>query len=134
MNNVVLSGRISKDLFTEKVSGRDKVTLTLAVRRDFKNPEGKYDADFIRCIAWGNNAAYLNSYAKKGSLIEVMGQIRTGSYSKNGQTVYTTDVNVEKATVLSSASAESSPKVETTQTVVSTSDINIADDELPFDI
>ena len=33
---------------------------------------------------------------RKGSLIDITGRIQTGSYEKDGQRIYTTDVVVEK--------------------------------------
>ena len=84
MNLVCLIGRITKDAVIEKV-GKDqisKATFNLAVNRDYKNAEGKYDADFPRIIAWKSTADYLQKYAPKGTMLEVVGKIQTGSYTK----------------------------------------------------
>lgn len=133
MNNVVLSGRVAKDLVCERVGERDKVTLTLAVRREFKNKDGGYDADFVRCICWGNNASYLKSYAGKGTMLELTGQIRTGSFEKNGVKQFTTDILVDKVSVLAPANKnETAVKPVKPQTVVDTTNVDIDDDDLPF--
>ena len=58
--------------------------------------EGKYDADFIKCVAFGNNAALINNYFDKGSGIIVEGQLRSGSYEKDNEKVYTTEIIVER--------------------------------------
>ena len=52
MNNVVLIGRLAKDVELRRTnSGKAVASFTLAVNKDFKNEEGGYDADFIDCVA-----------------------------------------------------------------------------------
>ena len=72
MNKVILKGNISSDI-EKRVTGDDKeiATFSVAVRRDHKNADGNYDADFIRCVAFGNSASLVNTYFKKGSGIIV---------------------------------------------------------------
>ena len=99
MNNVVLFGRMVRDpeiKYTQGENANAFARFSVAVQRDFKNAEGKYEADFINCTAWGKSAEFLGKYFHKGDSIGVRGSIRTGSYVKDGVTVYTTDVNVDK--------------------------------------
>ena len=74
---------------------------TLAVDRRFSrgsnNGEGQ-NADFISCVAFGKAGEFAEKYFHKGIKIAVTGRIQTGSYEKDGQKRYTTDVvanNVE---------------------------------------
>lgn len=54
-------------------------------------------ADFISCQAWGKTAELIANHLGKGRQVGLEGSIRTGSYTnKDGQKVYTTDVNVYK--------------------------------------
>ena len=87
---------------------------TIAVNRNFKNNEGKYDTDFINIIAWRNTAQFLGNYAKKGSLIGIDGKIQTRNYeNQDGQKVYVTEVLVEQVDLLESKKQESeTPKEE----------------------
>lgn len=100
MNKVVLVGRLTKDpelRYTD--NGKSVCKFNLAVNR--VSP-GTNQADFISCVAWGTNAENLNKYMRKGSLILVEGNIKTGSYQdNNGNKHYTTDVWVEKVEYLS---------------------------------
>lgn len=100
MNKVELIGRLTKDPEVHYTTGENaKATLryTLAVSRRFKNAEGNYEADFISCVAWDRNAEFIAKYFKKGSLIGIVGNIRTGSFTnKDGQKVYTTDVYTDE--------------------------------------
>lgn len=93
MNTVILLGRLTKDVEIRDAGNTKVGRFTLAVNRNFKNAEGKYDADFINCIAFGKQAEFVEQYFHKGSQALVTGRIQTGKYTnKDGQNVYTTDV------------------------------------------
>ena len=98
MNNIVLIGRITKDPELKYTNnGKGNTRFTLAVQRN------KDEADFINCVAWEKTAENIAEYFKKGSQIAVQGAIRTGSYEKDGRTIYTTDVWVYKFDFLGSS-------------------------------
>ena len=91
MNNVNLLGRLTKDPELQYTGqGKPFTRFNIAVNRI---GEG---ADFINCVAWEKTAETIAEYFKKGQRILVQGSIRTGSYEKNGQTIYTTDVLVSR--------------------------------------
>ena len=95
MNAVNLVGRLTKDPELKyTASGVANARFTIAVNRTFKT-EGQPDADFINCVAWRKQAENLANFQKKGNLIGVIGRIQTGSYEKDGQRFYTTDVLAE---------------------------------------
>lgn len=109
MNNVGLTGRITKDLelkYTQ--NGKAYCRFTLAVDRGLSKEKkqeaeanGQPTADFINCIAWGTTAEVLNKYTAKGKKILVNGSIETGSYTaQDGSKRYTTDVLVNRAEIL----------------------------------
>ena len=104
MNNICLTGRITKDLEPRMTSGDLMVlSFTLAVNRRKKDDP----ADFISCKAFGKTAEVMSQYLKKGSLIGVTGRIQTGKYqNKDGNTVYTTDVMVDNFEFLESKKSE----------------------------
>lgn len=97
INNVVLSGRITRNLELKQTSNNNSsLNITLAVERNFKDQNGEKQTDFISCKAFGKRAETLAQYSQKGDLIEITGSIQTGSYKKqDGTTVYTTDVMIE---------------------------------------
>lgn len=106
MNSVLLLGRLTADI-TLRTSGSGKDALnianfTLAVPR-----MGSEEAEFIRCVAFGKTADFMEAYLEKGSRIAVTGRIQTGSYEdKDGKTVYTTEVIVERVDFADSKNAE----------------------------
>ena len=98
MNKVVLIGRVCKDIETRATAtGKSVALFTLAVDRDRKNAEGNYDADFINCVAWGQQAETISTYVNKGDKFAVVGRITTRNYDKgDGTKVYVTEVIVEQ--------------------------------------
>ncbi|MFT8392422.1 MAG: single-stranded DNA-binding protein [Liquorilactobacillus ghanensis] len=143
INNVTLTGRLTKDPeLRYSQSGTAFTNSTIAVQRNFTNQQGERESDFIRLTASGKRAETFANYCHKGSLIGVTGEIRTGSYDKNGQKVYTTDVNVNQLTFLESKSQSSNNHQATNQQQPPASDpfanssngkqIDISDDDLPF--
>lgn len=97
MNKVILLGRLTRDpeckIDTED-SSKSYARYTLAVNRKVKN--GENEADFISCVAFGKSAEFVNGYLKQGVKIVITGRLQTGSYMKEDQKVYTTDVVVEE--------------------------------------
>lgn len=109
MNNVILTGRIAKDLeirYTQ--TGKVYCRFTLAVDRGMSKEKkqeaeakGQPTADFISCIAWNKLAETINKYSGKGRKILVEGSIQTGSYTaEDGSKKYTTDILVNRAEIL----------------------------------
>jgi len=97
MNNFTGLGRIIKDIDCKTLqNGKCVSNFTIACTRGFKNAEGKYDADFIPCTAFGKTAEIVGNYFAKGQRILVMGRIDTSSYEKNGQKQFFTKVVVDK--------------------------------------
>lgn len=109
INSVVLTGRLTKELDLRYTSnGTAVATGTLAVKRNFKNADGDYEADYPRIQIWRKAAENLANFTKKGSLIGIQGRIQTGSYEKDGQRVYTTDIVVDNFTLLESINSQNS--------------------------
>ena len=76
LNQVVIVGRlVSKPIVEENENGRKVSEITLAVPRSFKNDEGIYDTDFIKCILWNGIAENTVEYCNKGDIIGVKGRL-----------------------------------------------------------
>ena len=97
MNKVILIGRVAKDVeLRTTTSGKSVATFSLAVNRDYKNAEGKYDADFITCVAFEQRAETISRYVSKGDKFCVSGRIQTRNYDKSdGSKAYVTEVIVD---------------------------------------
>ena len=103
LNNVILVGRLTQDPeITEIEEGKKVTTVILAVNRNFKNADGVYDTDFIRCILWNSVASTTTEYCRVGDVIGVKGRLQTSKYEdENKKTHYITDVIEERVTFLS---------------------------------
>lgn len=109
MNLVALIGRLTKDPEVRYTTGANQTAVcnfTLAVDRI---GEG---ADFITCVAFGKTAENIGKYMKKGRQLAVRGHIQTGSYEKDGQRRYTTDVIVERAEFVGSKTEKTQEQME----------------------
>ena len=103
MNKVMLIGRVTRDPeLRYTASNIPSTRFTLAVNRTFQNQNGETEADFINVVVWRKQAENVKKYVSKGSLIAVEGRIQTGSYERDGQRVYTTDVVADNVQFLES--------------------------------
>lgn len=100
MNRVELIGRITKDAELRYTASNTAVSkFTLAITRQ-KNNDGTEETDFIPCTAFGKRAELIGKYCKKGDQMAIEGNIRTGSYEKEGKKYYTTEVYIDNVQFL----------------------------------
>ena len=110
MNKVILVGRLVRDPDIRYSAGETPMCIaryTLAVDRRFKGKDN-VSADFISCVAFGKTGEFVEKYLRQGMKIGVVGRITTGSYEKNGQKIYTTEVTVEEHEFVESKNASAS--------------------------
>ena len=100
INRTILVGRITRDPEVKKTqTGRSVVNFTLAVNRQYNREQ----ADFINCVAWGNQADFIGNYINKGALLGVEGRIETRNYEdQTGKRVYITEVICDNVQALES--------------------------------
>lgn len=123
MNQVCLIGRMTENPDSPKKleGGRNVLNFTLAVKKNFKK-DGD-DADFIRCVAWENQADIISKYTKKGQLIGLAGRLQARSYTdENEIRHYVTEVVVRFVELLGNAE-----KKEPSEEVA-----DFSDEDLPF--
>lgn len=104
MNHVVLVGRLAEEpKVTTTDTGKQVTSVSVAVTRNFKNSEGIYESDFIRCVLWNGVASNTSEYCHTGDVIGVKGRLQTRYYEdENQKRIYVTEVIAEKVTFLSS--------------------------------
>ncbi len=110
MNNVVLIGRVSRDVELRFVpsSGLAVAKFNLAVDRELFGEKkqqaiskGEPTADFINVTVFGKSAENCANYLAKGNQCAVHGRIQTGSYTtQTGEKRYTTDVIADRVEFL----------------------------------
>ncbi|MFM1580855.1 single-stranded DNA-binding protein [Helcococcus bovis] len=106
MNNVILMGRLTKTPELRYLQGSNKayVRINIACEKNLSKEKkqeleakGTATADFINCVGWGTLAENIAKFVDKGSRIIINGSIQTGSYEKDGQKIYTTDVLIHNS-------------------------------------
>ena len=97
LNRVILMGRISQDLALKQTqSGVSVLTFNVAVERSYTKQGEERQTDFITCVAWRQQAEFINKYFSKGRMIALEGNLRTRNYEdKNGVKHYVTEVFVD---------------------------------------
>lgn len=135
-NVVILTGRTVRELeIMPNKNGSKTVLMTLAVNRG-KDRDGNQLVDYIQTKAFVAKDAKSNGpfdYIGKGQLVSVEAQLRSGSYEKEGKTIYTTDVIINNGGVtllegsrVAKGDAEAAPA----EPVVD--ETPISDEDLPF--
>ncbi len=97
MNLVVITGRITKDIeckYTQQGMAVARFTMALDRGKD-KNGQDK-GADFPSVVCFGKTAENLEKFSGKGLRVAVVGHLQTGSFDKEGQKHYTTDVIADR--------------------------------------
>ena len=110
MNKAILIGRLTKNIelrYTQSgmAIGRFNLAINRKMTREKKQEAERNNqptADFIGCIAFGKTAETLANYVGKGNQRGIEGHIQTGSYEKDGQRIYTTDVILDGFTFIDS--------------------------------
>lgn len=105
MNKVVLIGRLCNNPEIRYVGEKNSAitSFLIAVNRNFKNPEGNYDADFIECNLWGRRAEVFCQYMSKGSLVGISGSLRLDKFTdKLGNDIEKLKVHVDEFTFIPS--------------------------------
>lgn len=106
-NLVYLIGRLTQDPEIKELDDdKSSLAINLAVQRSYKNEEGLYEVDYIRCILWNGVATHTSEYCHKGDLVGVKGRLQTRKYEVDNEVKYITEVIVDKVSFLSSKKIE----------------------------
>ena len=134
MNKVIEIGRSVSDVELKQTSsGTSAVEFSIAVKRTYKNAQGKYDSDFFKCVALNKTAELISKYVKQGDLIGIDGELRTRNYTNGeGRKVYITEIVVKTVEFLQSKKQDDSTPEEFTQNFVPNFEEADPDEDLPF--
>ena len=141
MNNVVLVGRITRDLeLRTATSGRSIVSFTLAVDNRVKEADGTRGTIFIDCRVFRDQADSLVKNTRKGSKIAVDGSLNQRNFERrDGTKGHVIEIVVDSITFLDpnpnrEQNAVEEPKFDDVQVPPSNNldSIDLPDDDLPF--
>ncbi len=104
MNQMIIVGRLTKDPELKELENGTKVSnITLAVPRSYKNADGVYETDFIKCSLWKNIAENTANYCQKGDLVGIKGRVQTREVETENGKHSEMELVAEKVTFLSSS-------------------------------
>ena len=100
LNKVMLIGRSTSTLQVKTIESTQSavVNFTLATNRKYKNKEGNVleDAEYHRCVAYGNTAEVLGKYLTKWKRIYLEGRLRTRKWQDTeGHDRFSTEVIID---------------------------------------
>jgi single-strand DNA-binding protein len=109
LNKVTLIGNLGADPEVRTTSGGGRVaTFSLATSRSWNSQSGEKQekTEWHRCVVWNSKVSTLadvvERYLKKGDKVYVEGRIEYRQWQdKEGQTRYTTEINVRELIMLS---------------------------------
>lgn len=102
MNKVILIGRLASKAYRGvTASNQEYSRFTVVVSRQYTQPNGEQILDFVPCVAWRNNAQFINKYLDKGALISVEGSFQSSRITDaSGQINYSYVVNADHVETL----------------------------------
>jgi single-strand DNA-binding protein len=111
LNKVTLIGNLGSDPEVRSTTGGNRVaTFSLATSRSWNDASGakQEKTEWHRCVVWNSKASTLadivERYVKKGDKLFVEGRIEYRQWQdKDGQTKYSTEINVRELIMLGSA-------------------------------
>ncbi|HEU4989963.1 MAG: single-stranded DNA-binding protein [Gemmatimonadota bacterium] len=110
LNKVTLIGNLGSDPEVRSTTGGNRVaTFSLATSRSWNSASGdrQEKTEWHRCVVWNSKSSQLadivEKYVHKGDKLYVEGRIEYRQWQdKDGQTRYTTEINVRELIMLSS--------------------------------
>lgn len=102
MNRVILIGRTTKEWDVRETENALIARNSLAIDRRGKDK----GSDFVNIVCFNQTAELVNEYVKKGNKIGIVGRLQSGSYDKEGKTVYTLEVVIDEVEFLQSKTEE----------------------------
>jgi single-strand DNA-binding protein len=101
-SQTILVGRLGKDPESREVGNTTVTNFSVATDYSFKNREGEWtkETEWHNITVWAAQAKACAQYLKKGSLVQVIGRIKTEKYEKNGETKYAVKIVADRVNFL----------------------------------
>lgn len=122
----MLLGNVGSVEFKTTEKGTSLLKFSLATNKKWKNEAGETqeETSWHRCTLFGKRAEALQEYVTKGKKLLVEGELRYGSYEKEGVKHYTTDVIVSELEFAGGGSRDTVSETPVTEPA--------KDNEIPF--
>lgn len=139
-NNVLVIGRLARDIELQKTGETQYARISLAVSRDKKQGEEKPEVDFVPCVAFGKTAEVIAKYLKKGQMVGLRGSISVEKkepyrvsviVDSNSGIIWLPNGNSSNANTTNQASKNEAPAAAPAP-VSQDLEIDVSQDDLPF--
>lgn len=132
MNQIILAGRLTKDLELKKTQSNIAYAhITIAVPREYKDDQGERQSDFFDVTLWREQAEYMTSYANKGDVVGLSGKLQKRKVEQDGNTQYITEIIANKIEILAKHNPTPKQEVKEVKEVKPSKPLAEAED-LPF--
>lgn len=141
LNNVVIVGRLTKDVELKQAGESTVANFTLAVDKPYNKDKEHPEANWIDCVAWNKTAEFISKYFTKGKKIGVTGSLQTRTYEDKDtkKKIKVTEVMVSTADFIESKGDDqtnttdnSSKTSDSTKSSASEVIATPTDDDIPF--
>lgn len=131
MNNLTISGNLTRDPESRQVNDKTVCNFTVAVnRRGQKDANGNNIADFFRVSAWGKMGESCQKYLTKGRKVGVVGSVSVHPFlGQDGTPKASLEVFANEVEFLSSGN---NSEQATSPTADTSGGTPVETDELPF--
>lgn len=127
MNVLTVSGRLGQNAEVRSLKENKKVAnFSVAIQREYKNADGKYEADFFDCVYF-NPPDFVIPRLEKGARVLINGHIRKESYEKDGVKKSVAKIFVSRIEFL-----DKKEIVEEKEEVFEKGNIDTVEETLPF--
>lgn len=95
INNVVIEGRLTTDPELRHVGQKGTPIVTSYIANNVWTG-AKSETHFFEIVIWGKQAENYCRYLRKGSKVMVQGTLKTQTYTKDGNTIKKTAIQVKE--------------------------------------
>lgn len=117
MNKVILAGRLANKPYQGFTGSNVEYSrFTIVTRRTYNGANNEAISDFIPCVAWRQNAEFVNKYFDKGSLLLIEGTVQSSRITAKDGTISTSiSINADRVQALESKATNEERRKSNTQ-------------------
>jgi single-strand DNA-binding protein len=134
INKVILIGTLGKDPESRSTADGNAIcNLSVATSEQWKDKQGnkQESTEWHRVSMFGRLAEIAQQYLTKGSKVYIEGKLKTRSYDKDGQKMYTTEIVASEMQMLSGNDSEPR-QAQNKKEPVATSYPDLDSESIPF--
>ncbi len=136
VNKVILIGNIVQDPEVVQISQDTELAkFTIAINESYKKPDGEVTevTTYIDCEAWSGIAKVVKNYLRKGSRVYIEGNLRADKWTDADTGKSRTKHKIRVLDLVMLDTRKDANSLDSAKSI-DDANINVVDDELPFDL